>query len=288
MTRPRLRYFAVLSLLLVNLTESALSQVRIEPQEVPAVPDQNPGAGLPILIAGDKLNRSLSVGVSEQRLSNGFGKWHDQYARLVWQHDRSNLFHAELVHGNRFDESGVLGGLAWTRVLNDDWYGSVGYARTSSGLFWPIAQTYGTINRKWLRDRQLISSFSLGADESRNDYKGRWLSLSASYYAPAKLVFGAGVRVNQTQPGDVRGHRAFGSVTWGERGSAYVSLTYNSGREGYQLLNSSVITNFSSAEWLLVGKLWLAKSGGIEFKGFDYHNPYYRRAGVEAGLFADF
>ena len=234
------------------------------------------------------LNRSLAVGLAHQRLSSGFGTWNDQFIRLVWEQDKANLFNAELVHGNRFNESGVLGGLSWTHILNADWYGSLAYARTNKGLFWPISQGSATINKKWLENRKLITSVALGFDESRNNYSGRWASLAASYYAPNSFLIGAGLRMNETQPGDVRTQRRFASITWGTRGNAYVSLSYNGGREGYQLLNSSAITDFSSREWILQWKQWVTRSAGLEFKAFDYRNSFYQRAGAEAGVFTEF
>jgi YaiO family outer membrane protein len=238
--------------------------------------------------ATSSLNRSLTVGVSHQRLSNGFGTWNDQFVRLVWEQDKANLINAELVHGNRFNESGVLGGISWTRVLDEDWYGNVAYARTNTGLFWPVSQGSGTINRKWLEGRKLVTSLALGFDESRNNYSGRWASLAASYYAPNSVLIGAGVRANVTQPGDVHTHRRFASITWGTRGNAYLSLSYNGGREGYQLLNSTAITNFASREWILQWKQWVSKGAGLEFKAFDYRNSFYQRAGAEASVFTEF
>jgi YaiO family outer membrane protein len=274
-----------LAIALLLLPAFSNAQTVIQPQELPPIavsPTGTADAGV-----AANLNRSISLGVAHQRLSNGYGHWNDQYMRLAWESDAANRINAEIQHGNRFGDSGALGGITWTHVINDDWFGALGYARTSNGIFWPIAQGYGSVSRKWLANRELIATLAVGADESRNDYKGRWVSAAASYYAPNRFVLGLGMRHTQTQPGDVATNRGFGSITWGERGSVYLSATYNRGREGYQLLNSTVINNFSSSESILVWKQWLGKSGGVEFKGFAYQNPFYRRVGVEAGIFAD-
>lgn len=252
---------------------------------------QTPGSyGLPgtPVTAASGLNRSVSVGITHQRLSDGFGNWNDQFMRLIWEQDRKNLFTAEVVHGNRFGESGVLGGASWTHVFDDDWFGSLSYARTTQGVFWPISQGTVQINRKWLAQRQLITTLGFAFDESRNNYSGRGTIASLSYYAPGNLLFSIGTRMNAVQPGDVRTNRGFGSITWGRSGSAYLSLTVNSGREGYQILNSTAVTNFSSSEKILAWKQWVGRDSGFEVKLLDYRNPFYGRSGLEAGLFFGF
>jgi YaiO family outer membrane protein len=236
-----------------------------------------------------KMSGYLEAGGMHHNLTGGFGTWNGEFVRGVLQTDADNVWNAELVNMSEFGDRGVLltGGL--THTINDDWFVSVSGASSSGGFFLPRLRLDVSLSRKWLADRQLVTTVGLTGVDSKDGHRDRSVLLAASYYFKRPWVLEGGVRVNHSDPGAVTSTSSYVAATYGEEKRRIISLRYGFGTEAYQLIgDNAALSNFHSDVWTLTWREWVARRRGFQTRLETYRNPTYSRTGIEFSLFQDF
>ena len=245
----------------------------------------------PVEAVAAATSHEIEIGGSHAGLSDGSASWRDGYVKGTHGFGTQGTLAWELDAQRHFGEQGTLGSIAYTRDLSPDWYGSAGLS-AGSASYMPRVRTDLSVYRKWLERRQLVTGLGLMWSRSGDGvHHDRAATLSGSYYfADLPLVAQTGVVVNTSSPGSVTTRRWFGAVTYGQARHYYLTLRHDVGHEGYLPAGQEAGRAFdfysrvTTASW----RQWITPRMGFVVGGEHYVNPYYRRQGVTAGLFADF
>ena len=252
--------------------------------------DVSPEAAIrtaPPQIAGtDRRNLELSTGA--QSLTAGYGNWQDLTLRGTYG-TGAHVLQGELSAQHRFNKDGTFVGISDTYTFNDDWYGSLALGAGDGAFYLPRYRVDATVYRKWLADRQLVSSVGVGYYNAPDGHVDRSLALGLVYYFKAPWIAEGGVRLNSSNPGGIRTQQQFVALTYGRDKQDLVSARYGWGGEGYLALTANTqLINFRSNEASLTWRHWVSPRSGFLVGANRYSNPLYRRTGITAGLFHDF
>ena len=237
----------------------------------------------------DRASGWAELGLAYADLSNFQSSWKDAYLKGHVQLTPTDGIQGEISNQRHFDDRGTFFGASWNHVFNDDWYGSLAVGSSNGGFFLPEFRVDATLYRKWLPQRQLVTGATLGYYRAKDVHYDNSLVLNAVYYFDGPWIAEGGVRLNESNPGNVTTARGFAAITWGRDKERYIVLRHDSGREGYQLIAAgTAVTDFSSRETTLTWREWLSPKGGINLSATHYASPNYRRSGISIGLFHDF
>ena len=231
----------------------------------------------------------VEAGAGYATLSAGQPSWNDQYVRGSIQMTPSGRLSVEVSRQDHFGSRGTFVGAGYARVFDASWYGALSAGASDGGIFLPRLRLDGSLSRKWLEQKQLVTTLGLSYYRSKEVYFDVALLAGVTYYFEAPWIVEVGVRLNDSNPGHVRSMRAFGALTYGRNKRHFITLRYEAGREAYQVLaGDDVLSDFSSAEESLIGRQWITGAIGLSLRATHYHNPSYARWGVELGVFLDF
>jgi len=228
----------------------------------------------------------VEAGLSYSTLSNGYANWKGMFARGSWQQDVNNVWEAEVLHENRYDTWGTYVSAGLTHTFNEDWYGSLYLGTSDSAFFFPKFRVDAFINRKLLKDRNLVATLGLGYEKAQQVNKDSRLYLGASYYFEQPWVVEGGVRFNRSTPGPENSRRYRVAVTYGQAFKRYLVADYEWGTEAYQYITTDIaILNFNSRILTLTWREWQAKDWGFALRGEFYQSDEYNRTGVLISVF---
>jgi YaiO family outer membrane protein len=231
----------------------------------------------------------VEAGLSSHKLSDGFGSWSSIYARTQYRINERNSMNAEIERSREFGDSGTYVALGGTHVINDDWYASLTMGTSSGGFYLPRFRADAFLNRKLLRQRNLVATVGLGYYRAKDEHKDQSLYLGATYYFAPRWIVESGVRFNRSNPGSIGSRSQFIALTNGEEKKRYITVRVGSGRESYQLIGPNTeLVDFGSNEASLTWREWISKSSGLNLVLERYKNPSYKRRGVSLGYFQDF
>lgn len=237
----------------------------------------------------DRRSGWVELGLGHADLTSSLASWNDAYIKGYVQLTPTNSIQGEISNQRHFDDQGTFVGASWNHVFNDDWYGSLGVGSSDGGFFLPEVRVDAALYRKWLPQRKLVTGAIMGYYRAKDVHSDHSLVLNAVYYFDGAWIAEGGVRINQSNPGDVTTARGFAAITWGHNKDRYVVLRHDTGREGYQLISSgTVVSDFSSRETTLTWREWLSPKSGFNLTAAHYSNPSYQRSGVTLGLFYEF
>ena len=238
--------------------------------------------------AGTDPVRNLELSTGAQRLTNGFGNWRDVTLKGAYGLDK-HLFQGELSAHRRFGEDGVFLGLSDTYTFNEDWYGSLAVGVGDGAFYLPRYRVDGTVYRKLLPNRNLVTSLGLGYYKAPGGNSDQSISLGAAYYFESPWIVEGGIRLNRSSPGSVDTQQQFVAVTYGRNKQDLVTARYGWGDEGYLAIAANrQLVNFESREASLTWRHWFNSRTGALVGANRYSNPLYRRSGVTVGIFHDF
>ena len=247
-----------------------------------------PGNVVPLVPAEPAMQRNLELSAGAQHLSNGFGNWSDLTLRGAYGLP-SHVLQGELSAHRRFNKDGVFLGVSDTYTFNEDWFGSIALGAGDGAFYLPRYRVDATLYRKWLANRNLVSSVGLGHYHAPDGHTDRSVSLGLVYYFEAPWIAEGGVRFNSSDPGAIKTRQQFMALTWGRNKQDLVTARYGWGREGYLAIAANTqLVNFSSREASLTWRHWLNPKTGVLVGANRYTNPFYRRSGVTVGVFHDF
>lgn len=230
--------------------------------------------------------RSIEIGAQHSRLTGNNPAWDGVYLSGVWQTDAGNVFDWTAEQDSRFGERGMALNGGWNHDINPDWYGRLELGRSSSGTFWPGTHYGAAINRKWLPNRNLVTTFGLAYNNNRQGYSDRILTLGMAYYFDAPWVVEGGVHRTLSNPGSVSSMQGYGAVTYGRDRWRLITLAVNAGGEGYMPIGvNQPKQSFDSQLYQLSWREWIGTHWGVHAAVERYHSPYYERTGITTAVF---
>ena len=200
--------------------------------------------------------------------------------------------HWSLGQQRHFGESGTLGGLTLVHDLSPDWYALAGVSGGSASFQNRLRLDAG-LYRKWGAERRWVTGLGLmHARSGDREHRDNALRASAIYYAPEGWVGEGGVSFNRSSPGAVWSTRFYAAATLGRAKQRQWTLRLEHGQEGYLPVAAGLPVasdvRFRSTEATLQWRQWVARDWGVVAGAQFYRNPYYRRAGLQVGVFWDF
>jgi len=236
-----------------------------------------------------KLANTLEFGLHRSDLTQGNPSWSGGFVKGTWQRNPDVVWLGEVSAQHRFNDRGVYLSLGATRVFNQDWYGALFAATSSGGFFLPRFRVDAFLSRKWLEQRNLVTTAGLSGIRAKDEHRDLNLFLGSSYYFDTPWIVEGGFHFNRSDPGGVTANNAYAAVTRGRAGDYYLTLRHSAGREAYQLIGpEATISDFSSRSSSLVYRKWLSPRIGFNLRAEHYSNPFYRRNSVEVSTFQDF
>lgn len=224
-----------------------------------------------------------------QNLTQGYGNWRDIALRGSHRLSSDHTLQGELLFADRFGEKGSYASVRNTTNFDSDWFGSLGIGAGSGAFYLPKYRLEAALNKKWLANRQLITSIGTGYDKAPNGQTDQSLSLGAVYYFDSPWIVEGGVRWNRSDPGSVNTRQQFLALTYGRVQSDVVTVRHGWGSEGYLAIAANFqMVNFRSQETSVSWRHWINPRTGWIAMGQQYRNPIYKRSGITIGLFHEF
>ena len=268
----------------IALTATVASSAHAQYQN----PDSMGASGSATQVVNSDLPSRVELSTGAQQLSNGYGDWSDVTLRGSFS-DRSNVWQAELAAKREFGQKGVFFGLSDTFTLSPDWFAMLAVGAGDGAFYLPQFRTDVFLYRKWMEQRNLVTSAGLGYYRAPDGHIDRSVSLGATYYFTQPWILEAGVRFNTSDPGAIRSQQKFAALTYGKVGSDVFTARYGWGGEGYQAIASNVIlVNFDSYQYNLSWRHWFNRTTGTTLSAEQYTNPSYQRQGIAVGIFHQF
>lgn len=234
------------------------------------------------------LNNYIESGGDYLPLTGNFGHWEGGYVRTSITKGQ-NVWSAELNGQREFGDAGVYFAGGDTFTINSDWYGSVSAGSSAGGFFWPKFRTDEFINKKWLKQKQWITTLGFGYDAAKDTHRDHSFYLGTTYYFKHPWIVESGIRFNFSNPGNVFSPAGFVAITQGRNAHHYLTVRVGAGEEAYQLIGPvTSLSDFKSQTITVTWRQWTGRNWGFNFVGDYYHNPYYLRGGPSFGLFKDF
>ena len=189
----------------------------------------------------------------------------------------------------RFNKDGVFVGLSDTYTFNEDWYGSIAVGFGDGAFYLPRYRVDATLYKKWLPQKNLVTSIGAGQYKAPDGHTDNSLSLGLVYYFDTPFVAEAGLRLNSSNPGAIKTQQQFLALTYGRVKENLVTLRHAWGQEGYQTIGATTqLVNFASKETSISWRHWFAPRTGVLLGANSYTNPFYKRNGFNVGIFHDF
>jgi YaiO family outer membrane protein len=233
-------------------------------------------------------DRSVSITMGGDRLSNGYGQW--QNVKLNARYSKADhVWQAELSSFREFGQSGRLIGLGDTVTLSPNDYFSGAISVGDGAFYLPKVRVDVTAFRKWRADKNLVTSVGWGHYEAPDGHTDRTLNLGGVWYFEQPWIVEGGVRVNRSNPGSIKSVQRFVAVTQGRNREDVYTVRYGWGGEGYQSTGiQTLLVNFKSQQLAFTWRHWVNANSGMQWQIERYRNPYYRRNGLSITFFHDF
>jgi YaiO family outer membrane protein len=290
-------------LLVVSLLSSTLASAQVNSSNSVAPGSSLPGLGaLGMVMDGPGY---IEVGGSHSALTAGNSAWSDFYARAMLSGGR-NIFTGELTRQARFGDSGWFGDLGLTRTLSENWYAQLSAGGSVGGFFLPKFRTDGLISRKLLPRRQLVASVGGGYDQSRTIAHDWRAQVEGAYYFNYPVILQGGLMWTHATPGSILARTQYVAASQGHDKEHFVSLRYEWGREGYEVIaqptivapaitqrqaapsSQGVLFNFPVRNIGGTWRQWIGPNWGLNFNLEQHQEPAYHRIGGTVGVFLDF
>ena len=232
--------------------------------------------------------RMLELSTGFQNLSGGFGEWRDVTLRGTYGLP-SHVLQGEVSINRRFNKDGVFVGLSDTYTFNEDWYGSIAVGFGDGAFYLPRYRVDATLYKKWLPQKNLVTSIGAGQYKAPDGHTDNSLSLGLVYYFDTPFVAEVGLRLNNSNPGAIKTQQQFLALTYGRVKENLVTLRHAWGQEGYQTVGvTTQLVNFASKETSISWRHWFAPRTGLLLGANGYTNPFYNRNGFSVGIFHDY
>lgn len=234
------------------------------------------------------LTNYLETGGEYLFLTNGFGSWSGGYVRGVLDMG-SDILTGEVNGQREFGDAGAYFAVGDTHSFTANTYASLTFGSSGGGFFYPRYRGDAFVSQKWLKRKQLITTFGFGYYAAKDPHRDRSMSFGTTYYFDKRWILEDGVRFNLSNPGAVFSPSGFVAITQGRNKQHYVTARIGYGQEAYQLIGpADALSSFRSRTVTVTWRQWIGTNWGTNGVADFYGSPYYARAGATLGLFREF
>jgi YaiO family outer membrane protein len=230
----------------------------------------------------------MEVGINYYNVTNNFGNSFGQFANVQYQSDPWNRWLFGVQHAQAFKDDGYAASIGNTHVFNEDWYSEAGASIGSPANFLTRYRVDGSLSRRWLENRNFISTLGFTYDEAIRGYSDRTGRISFAYYFLNAWAVQAGFNLNVSNPGSVVAPSGFTALTYGFQGKYFLTGRIGLAREAYQLFNTNVNNRFDSQTYGISWRQWIGQDWGFNLGSEMYRNPFYTRTGGTVSVFREF
>jgi YaiO family outer membrane protein len=231
----------------------------------------------------------ISATGSYHELSDPMRPWTSLQLRGLVHAGRSDVWAGEIVDEREFGDAGIFLGVSNTHTFNQDWFAFTAAGTSVGGFFLPRLRANGTVSRKWLSERRLVTTAGAGYYAAKDAHRDYSVSAGAVYYFAAPVIVEGGATWNDSTPGGVLSRYQFLAVTEGRERKRYIIVRVAGGHEAYQLIApSSPISDFASRSASLTVRQWVNSDWGLSVGAEIYSNSSYSRTAVTLGAFKQF
>jgi len=227
---------------------------------------------------------SFDVTTGTQQLTGPYSAWHHVTLHGVLERN-NHVLQAELSSKNEYDTSGTFLGLTDTVTLDDSRFASLSVGVGDGAFYLPRYRVDGFLYKKWLPEKNFISSLGAGYYSAPDGHVDLSISLGGAWYFDRPLVLEGGVRFNRSNPGGVMTHQQFFAASYQPDPRNTFAARVAWGSEGYlPLAMNTSLVNFNSQEGSLAWRYRINQNWGASISINHYRNPTYERSGVDIGL----
>jgi YaiO family outer membrane protein len=214
--------------------------------------------------------------------------WRDAYVRILASGGR-NTFSGEGSRQDRYGDTGWFYGAGISRTLSDTWFADVHAGSSVGGFFLPKLRLDGSINGKFLRNKQLVLSGAFGYDKSKQVNHDFRFGPAFTYYTPWSVVAQGGVNFVRSNPGNLLDMSEYLSLTQGHDKEHYITVRAEFGREGYEVVGpETTLQDFAFRQYSATWRQWLGVDWGVNIMFNHENTPFYRRNGGTVGIFFEY
>ena len=231
----------------------------------------------------------VEAGLRSERATAALPRGGGIAVALLAKDRMGGVWRADLDHASRFGESGVVGGLGYSRAF--------GRLRTATfvgsstaGAYHARLRTAAALGVALGAREQLVLTGTAAYVDARDVHRDVVGTLELAAYPSAGLVAQAGLQVARSEPGSAIGVAALGALVVGAPEARNVSARARFGREAYLLVAPAdgafpdTDVSFLSGDANVTWREPLGDALGVRLGGGLYINPYYTRTTLEAGL----
>ena len=231
----------------------------------------------------------LEVGGMHFELTDDFADTNAAYVRAHIDRGYANTWNLELVHMDRFDDSGTLGVVTNTHDFNPDLFSRVTLSSSTEGFFFPEFRAQGSMNVRLLPRRNLIATAGVSYFDARDIHTDVAVFLESTWYVNDRWVAQGGVRMNRSSPGAVDSYSGYAALTWGRDRDRYVGVRIGGGNQAWQAFaDDDFQVDFPFAQVTLTWREWIGKRWGVNVSADGYSSDPYDQYGLEIGVFREF
>jgi YaiO family outer membrane protein len=272
-TGPRARAAAVI---VASLAPGSALRAQLAPTAPAATPTAMPAR-----------ERSLEAGGYAHGVSDGYGSWSGAYLRATQAIGARTQLAADLLTQRAFGDAGRYVGLSVRHALSARTFVVVAGGTGTGRFALPQTRADLLVGHAFGARRPLVLALGAGWVDAQARYEDRAGVAQLAWYASPTTIAEVSARANVSRPGDVRSLRVAPALTRLLNGGRQaLTLRADVGTEGYQLLAGPVPIARDFRSELLSATLRHRATArwGASLQGEGYHNPYYTRAGVRAGI----
>jgi YaiO family outer membrane protein len=240
----------------------------------------------PELRAAPPNERSAEIGAFAESVSSGYDGWQGSFARVRAPLTSSTHATIDILAQSAFGDAGEYGALTVRQSIASAFV--VASLGGGTGRFvLPRERADLLVGTTLGARRSLVVALGAGYVRAQDVYTDRALVTSLAWYATPGLVLEIGGRLNASRPGAVHSHRVSGAATLLPNGGRdMIVARIDVGTEGYELLARApvVARGFTSSGVAVALRHRASRRWGESVELEGYHNPYYTRAGLRAGV----
>ena len=231
----------------------------------------------------------LEAGGIYYDLDSGFASTAGGYLRGRLMPTARDLWYAELVQLDRFDDSGMFIGVGNVHHFNDRWYSELAVGTSTDGFFWPRVRVDTKLSRKWFSEKNFVSTIGVSYYDAKDAHSDAGISIEGIYYTASPWIIQMGTTVNESDPGSVVSASGYGALTHLLPRFRQITLRVSGGHQAYQAFTEDNFeVDFPFYEFRLTWKQWLGKRWGVNVAAASYQSDVYDQRGGEAGFFMEF
>lgn len=245
------------------------------------------GSALPA--SADGVNGELEAGAIYYNLDHQFEDTYGAYARGRFASGPQDAWLGEVTHIDRFGDDGTYAAVGNTHDFNADWTSQVIVGASNGGFFLPAVKVDGSLSRRWLPGRNLVTSAGISYFDSKDIHSDVGYRAEATWYTESPWVVQGGVSYNVSDPGAVGSAAGYLALAHARNGNHIYTARVGGGEQAYQPLaeqRARVGVSFTSVR--LSAKQWIGRHWGVNAVADSYFSSSYDQHGFEVGLFTEF